>query len=377
MDKKLVFFGGTFDPPHAGHVEAADACIRELSPDKIIVMPDFIPPHKKTFFAASPERRLEMCKIAFSGKKGVSVSDEEIKSGEKSYSYITIKKLAERYKDYKIYFLMGTDMLASFGEWKNPEEILRFSEPLLVVRGGEGQTAEETIAEFKKKFSSPVTALGFCGKDISSTEYKFRLMLGLDTDGFLTEETDAYIKREEIYKADEKFVYVRENLKQTRVEHTLGVMLLAIKYAKRLGVDTEKAMTAALLHDCAKYSRPEDFGTTFDGVPEPVAHQYLGAYVAENVLGVKDEEILNAIRYHTSGRPGMTLLEKIIYTADVLERGRNFDGVEYLRKTTDEDFETGFLTVLSWCFAHVSKSKKQVYGLTEKAVEYYKIKEKI
>ena len=120
MNKKLIFFGGTFDPPHAEHVAMVKACSEELKPDKIIIMPTFIPPHKKTFMTASPTQRLEMCKIAFSEIENVEVSSWELEKRGKSYSYLTMEYLAKRYGGYDIFFLMGTDMLSSFHTWKNP-----------------------------------------------------------------------------------------------------------------------------------------------------------------------------------------------------------------------------------------------------------------
>ncbi len=376
--KSLILFGGTFDPPHAEHVAMAKAAVEEKKPDKIIIMPTATPPHKKTFHAATAKDRLEMCRLAFGDIRGCEVSPLEINAGGKSYSYITVGKLAEKYVGYKIYFLMGTDMLSSFHKWKNPEEILRFCVPLLCVRKGEGETAEETLNGFEEKFSVRPEALSFQGGEASSTECKLRILLGLDAGGLLPESVAKYVVENGVYPSDEYFSYIRTHLKEKRIVHTLGVMLAAKKYAKQANADENAALTAALLHDAAKYEDPADYPDfkAPAGVPEPVMHQYLGAYIAEKVLGVKDEDILNAIKYHTSGRKGMSLLEKIILTADKLERGRKFDGVEELRKIASEDFEKGFKEALyRTSYKYIEKSGKSVYSLTKEALEDY-VKEK-
>ena len=124
MTNRIVFFGGTFDPPHKEHINIAKSASKYYSPDKFIVMPTAIPPHKKVFFSADAQDRLNMCKLAFSEIENLEVSDMEVKHGGKSYSYITIGKLKEKYPEADIIFLMGSDMLRTFSEWKNPEDIL-------------------------------------------------------------------------------------------------------------------------------------------------------------------------------------------------------------------------------------------------------------
>ena len=376
--KKLIFFGGTFDPPHNEHIAELKAAIEETGAEKAIVMPTSSPPHKETFFKAADADRLEMCRLAFGDINGVEVSDFEINAGGKSYSYVTLDYLKKKYPDYKILFLMGTDMLASFDKWKYPEKILSLATPLLCERTGDGETKEMTLRRFKEKFGVEACALSYVGKEVSSSEIKFGIMLGLPTDGMLKNAVNEYIGRHSVYKTDKFFAFVKENEKPKRVEHTLGVMLMAKEIAAREGVSQRKALLAALLHDCGKYLSPEDYpGCEIpDGTPEPVIHQYLGAYIAEKVLGVEDEEIIDAIRYHTTGKSDMTLLGKIIFTADMIERGRNYDGVENLRQATKENFENGFKAALRRSLEFVTESGRPVCGLTKEAYDYYFKQEK-
>ncbi len=371
MNDILIFFGGTFDPPHIGHREMLLAARNAYPNAHITVMPTFLPPHKQTFYAASAADRLNMCKIAFGDVKNVTISDYEIDKRGKSYSFETLAHLKNENPDKEILFLMGTDMMKSFGSWKNPQEILRLSTPLLCYRKGDGEAADITAKNFEKEFSVKPFVLPFDGVEASSTDIKIRYMLSLP----VTTADDkilGYIKENGLYNGDEKFKFIRENLKPARIEHTAGVIEYALDHAAYYNLDKNKVLSAALLHDCAKYKRPEDYKdfTMPKGVPEPVVHQYLGAYIAEKVLGVRDTDVLEAIRCHTSGKAGMSDLDKLIFTSDMLEKGRTFDGVEDLRKIAEEDFEQGFRAALKRSYEFVVRSGKPVYGETKKAIEY-------
>ena len=377
MDDFLIFFGGTFDPPHIGHREMLIAASKAYPGAEILVTPTFLPPHKQTLYAAAADDRYKMCELAFGDVPGVKIDDYEIKKEGKSYSYLTIGYLKEKYPHKKILFLMGTDMMKSFAEWKNPKEILRLSVPLLAYRKGDGETADFTVADFERAFGIKPPVLPFGGMEVSSIEIKIRLMLSLSVNGLIPDAVAEYIEKNGLYKADDKFAFIRDNLKKERVEHTAGVAEYALGHAGYYGLDKNEVLTAALLHDCAKYKKPEDYpGFVLpQDVPEPVIHQYLGAYIAENVLGVKDEDVLDAIRYHTSGKAEMSNLGKLIFTADMLEKNRHFDGVNDLRKIADDDFERGFVAAIKKSYEFVVRSGKPVYYKTKEAIDYIAVTE--
>ena len=373
MNKKLVFFGGTFDPPHLEHVNMVKSVAKELSPHKIIIMPTFIPPHKKVFLPASPEQRLTLCKEAFKGIEGVEISDWEISQKGKSYSYLTMQKLKIDYPDYQILFLMGTDMLSSFDRWKNPLEILKVATPLLCVRSGEGVSRESSAKEFKRKFGVEIQTLVYEGKKLSSTDVKIEKMALEDAKNMVGNGVNQLIDQFSIYNYGKISAFVSEHLTDKRMEHTKGVIRLALKYAKKFNVSLEKTAATALLHDVAKYLKIEDYPNfkAPPNVPYQVMHQYLGAYVAENVLGIKDKVILNAIKYHTSAKPKMSILAKIIFTADMLEEGRNYEGVDDIRELSFSSFDKAFVLSMQRSLDYVNERGCEVYPLTIKAYNYY------
>ncbi|MPQ42477.1 bis(5'-nucleosyl)-tetraphosphatase (symmetrical) YqeK [Clostridium tarantellae] len=175
--------------------------------------------------------------------------------------------------------------------------------------------------------------------------------------------------------------YLREILPEDRYIHTLGVAESAKALAKLNGVDEFKAEIAALVHDIAKYLPineqinilKKDKESSIDNitfkVPQ-VLHGYVGAILAKELIGIDDEEILNAVRYHTVGKENMSKLEKIIYIADYIEPNRNFPGVDSLRKITYENLNEGVLSGLENTIIFVIKQREIVHPLTVKARNY-------
>ncbi len=374
---KIGIYGGSFNPPHKEHINIAVNAVKQLNLDKLFIIPANVPPHKVGVSILEGKHRAKMINLALKDlgcEDKIVVSDYELNSAEKSYTYLTIEYFKSLYPYAELFFLVGTDMLEDFPTWKNPDRILNSAK--LFVTQREGEDLEKAKEVFLGKFGcrlSDVVYANFIGKNVSSTDIRNRLLLGLDVSCKLTESVIEYISSNGLYKGDKKAEFVRKNLPISRLTHTLGVMNLAKTYAKRLNVDTEKTVLAAMLHDSAKYLNPSDYeGFKLDGdVPKSVVHQFLGAYIAENELGVTDNEVINAIKYHTTGRPDMGIIEKIIFTADLLEEGRTYDEVNILRAAVDEDFNEGFKLCVKRLRRFLSKSAEPVYFLTEKCYDFY------
>ena len=149
---------------------------------------------------------------------------------------------------------------------------------------------------------------------------------------------------------------VKKNLSEKRYTHTKNVKKMAVKLAKRWGADPEKAALAAILHDAAKELPRERQLQIFEenaiiaenapSRPSPVWHGIAAAILCETEWDVQDPEVLSAIRCHTTGKPGMSLLDKIIYLADMTSAERSFPGVEALRREAFEDLDRAMLHAL-------------------------------
>lgn len=363
---KVSLFGGSFNPVHNEHINIVKAAIAELGFDKVIIMPSYATPAKYGRITASPEDRYNMCLSAFGSVKGAEVSDYELKQGGTSYTCLTVSHLKEIYKNDELYVLIGADAYADFENWKNPRQIL--GNARLAVCGRE-----------KPALLNGVSAVGFSyiGAGVSSTRIRALAALGEDIGEYTPRSVADYIKENNIYKL-EFADRLKKYLTPSRWRHTVGVAVCAAEMCPRFGIEEKSALIAAALHDCAKYLNEgcaELVGfVPPDNVPQPVIHQYSGAFVAENVFGIKDADILNAIRYHTSGRENMSDLEKLIFLSDLLEEGRSFEGVEKLRGEFSHGLDRGMTAALAARLEYLRSEGKQVYPLTKKAYEYLKEK---
>lgn len=175
---------------------------------------------------------------------------------------------------------------------------------------------------------------------------------------------------------------LKKKLKKERYEHTIGVMYTAASLAMSHGADIEKALTAGLLHDCGKYCSAEDqlkycrkkgISLSESELAMPaLIHSKLGAYLAEHEYGITDSEILSAITYHTTGRPGMTLLEKIIYIADYIEPNRRIiPGLEEIRSIVFQDIDRAVCLSAANTVRYLKHGKKAVDPMTIGTYEYY------
>lgn len=369
--ERIAIFGGTFNPVHDEHVATAVAAVKELKLDKIFITPAFLPPHKNVS-PAKPTDRINMLKIAFRALPQAEISDFELLNGGKSYSYVTAEHFRAKYKDAEIFMIVGGDMLKDFKTWKYPDRILSAVKLAVVLREGYFTDVEKERGYFQEVFGKDFVTLDYVGKAVSSTAIRIRLAFGLKPQG-ISGEVSEYIRDFAVYPPDVYERYIIGHLPEKRVVHTANVVILAMKKAKELGLDYEKVRVAATLHDCAKY---DDY-KKYDGfilpedVPQPVVHAFLGAFVAEKVLGVTDAEVLDAIRYHTSGKAEMSTLGKLIFVADMLEEGRNYEGVDILRKEFDADFESCFRLCIKEETLHLLNKKQYVYAETVNAYDYY------
>ncbi len=372
---KIGLFGGSFDPVHSEHIHLVEEAIKALALDRAVIIPSFIAPHKLDGAFSSGNDRFEMAKIAFRTIPNTEVSDYELARGDTSYTYLTAEYYARKYAGAKIYWLVGADMLENFFFWKYPRRILEF---VTLAACGRGKADIGFLHEkFRSEFKVDFEEIPFCGKEVSSTRIRVAVAFGKNAEE-LPPAVRGYI--------DEKRLYSHPAItpalaleKEARREHSYRVALLAAELARRYGIPQKKAILASALHDCGKYvplSSPLLRGFTLpDGVPSPVVHQFTGAYLAEHRFCIHDEEILDAIRYHTSGREEMTDLGKLIFLADMLEEGRDFPGIGELRTALYRSLDECLLL----CFEHQIKylesnpnGENQIYSLTKQAYKWLK-----
>ena len=386
--ERIGIYGGTYSPPHIGHIRAAEYAIGALKLDRLLLIPTGVSPHKEMAAGASSADRLEMLRLSSSGIERAEVSDMEIRRAGSSYTVDTLRTLKEQNPDSQLVLLMGTDMFLSFTSWREPEAIMQLAVLAVFCRGEKGErqrikdqkAALEAMGARVELVANPVTA-------ISSTDLRRMLIFGCG-DPFLMPGVGDYIRANGLYGTGKD----RRNLSMealeaevislmnpNRVAHVLGCRDTAVELAKVYGENEVDAARAGLLHDitkaidgplqltlCAEYGMILD---TFSRRFPKTLHALTGSLVAQRVFG-ENEHVVSAICHHTTGRANMTLLEKIIYIADYVEPNRDFPGVEEMRRLAYTDLDAAVLMGLESAVAHVRRQGQALAPATIEALEY-------
>lgn len=196
---KTGIFGGSFDPVHNGHVNAAKAFLEELRPDRLLILPNCLPPHKDAPQLAPAEDRLAMCRIAFAGDPRIEVSDLEIQRGGPSYTSDTLEELTELYPEDEFYLLVGGDMLLSFEDWRNWHRIAEKAVLVCAPRTWEEESALTAKAGELMSEGAEVRILPIDVYEISSTQIREKVREGEDISYAVPENVAEYIWEHGLY----------------------------------------------------------------------------------------------------------------------------------------------------------------------------------
>ncbi|MBE6960026.1 MAG: nicotinate (nicotinamide) nucleotide adenylyltransferase [Ruminococcaceae bacterium] len=385
----IGIYGGTFNPPHIGHIRAACCAVSALGLQKLLLIPDRIAPHKEMPAGSpTPLQRLEMVRLCAGDDPYLEVTDMELKRDGPSYTYQTVQALKEQYPDDSLYLLIGTDMFLTFRQWKNAEYLWNNVTLGVFYRGQKDEVV--AIARHKEEMEAlgaKIVLIENPVVDISSTQ--LRRMLVMDCAGqFLTCEVEEYIRANKLYGTGENYhglsmerleSVVTELLDPKRVKHVLGCRDTAIALAKHWGADETDAARAALLHDITKaldgklqLTLCREYGiildTFFTKNPKTL-HALTGSLVAARIFG-ENEAVVSAIRSHTTGKAAMNTLEKIIYVADYMEPNRDFPGVEELRKLAFTDLDGAMKLGLEMTLTLLEKQGSEISPESREALAY-------
>ena len=387
--ERIGIYGGTFNPPHLGHIQAAKAAVQALDLTRLLLIPDNIAPHKELPPGSpAPEQRLEMLRLATQDAPELEVSDLELRREGVSYTFETVLALSEQYPEAQLFLLMGTDMFVSFDTWKNTDIILSHAALGVLCRGDKGE--QEAIAEKAAQLSAggarvelvtnPVLA-------ISSTQ--LRRLIAFDcAEPFLPKPVAEYIRQHGLYDSGANWkslpmeqlepIVVRL-LNPNRVRHVLGCRDTAVELARRWGADETDAARAGMLHDITKaldgplqLTVCQEYGKILDAFSRKypkTLHALTGSLVAERIFG-ENPQVVEAIRNHTTGRAEMGLLETIIYVADYMEPNRDFPGVEKLRELAFSDIYAALKLGLRMTLDHLARQGSEVSPETQQTIAW-------
>ncbi len=377
--KRIGIYGGSFNPPHIGHVRAAQYALSALHLDEILVIPSCQSPGKQSpYKGATAQQRLAMTVAAMEREPGIRVLDTEICRGGVSYTADTIAQIRQMYPQDSLYLLMGTDMFLSFLNWYEPGKIIK--EATIGVFGRERKVNSQEIEAQKATLESmggEVILLDNPLTEISSTDIRRLLRFGC-AEELLHPSVAAYIRENKLFDTGRSLRGLPPNeleaevvalLKPNRVKHVLGCRDTAVQLAKHWGANQQDAARAGLLHDITKaldgplqLTLCRSYGIVLDDFSKQntkTLHALTGALVADRIFG-ENAAVVSAIHSHTTGKANMNLLEKIIYVADYMEPNRDFPGVEQLRDLAFTDIDAALKMGLEMTLAMLREQGREI-----------------
>ena len=395
IKKRIGIFGGAFDPPHKGHEKALSAFLTGAELDLVYAIPSGIPPHKMKSGKSTDADRLEMAKLAFSPiSEKIVVSDMEISSSETSYTYLTVEKISAMHPDADLFLFIGTDQLLSFEAWRKVEYLFSRCTLCVMDRFDDDSVVQDQISHLEKKYHARFLLLEEKAFIISSTEIR----RALAEKGFsfgLSPKVNDYITFHGLYLTDAMdarknlILRLQETLGSSRLSHTLSVERECVFLSEIMGLENQREMSlAALYHDMTKEkSTSEQIGILEEYGEKPssedlespaVLHGMTAALLAKEE-GLLSEKEISAIRFHTTGKEGMTLEEMILYLADYMEETRRHPSCIALRKEfyenlpSDREDRPAHLkkavhTAMKNTLLYIKEKNMPIHPLTQRAV---------
>ncbi len=364
INMKVAIFGGTFNPPHKTHVEIANQAVRQLNLDKLLVVPCGQPTHKLCF--VDKAKRMDMAKLAFAHLP-VEIEPYEIDSDKPNYTLDTVKYIKSRYPSAQLFLIIGGDSLRDYDSWHCPDELAKLV--TFAVAERKGVDLSNAKQHCVSQYGMNIVSIQLDATDYSSTEIRLKYQYGMDVNE-VPQEVDEYIKRNGLFCEYRPMTSkLQSYLTPKRYSHTFYVTKVGLQLKSKCS--EQDIFVACTLHDCAKYIGKDEYSLynfkNDDNLPEPVVHAFLGAIVAQKDFGVSNKTILDAIKYHTTGRPDMTELDMVVYVADKIEQSRPYP-TQHLVKNS---LEATFLAVLIEAYEVCLKRNRATSPLTLEAIQYY------
>lgn len=357
---KTIIFGGSFDPIHNGHIEIAKMALETIKADRVIFMLAKKPRWKS--INTNENHRLEMLRIALEGIKEFEISLLEYNSNvDVNYTIDTIKSFNKQ-EGEELYFLIGNDQLSKLHNWKDIDELSSLVQFICVDRKGDNINYHNIEKYHIKFFDKQIS-------DTSSTS--IRELKSVD----VNEKVLRYIINNDLYFINKVRYYINDK----RYDHSISVALLAYSIAKSNYLDCSKAFIGGLLHDIGKNVREDiqlkymqkNYPEYTYSIHKALYHQYLSENIARNDFKVDDEEILDAIKYHATGKDNMSVYAKIIYASDKIDPLRGYDSSHLINACMD-NIDSGFIKVLDENIEFLKKTNKEFSNpLTLKCIKYY------
>ena len=362
--KNIIIFGGGFDPIHNGHMNMAINASNALNAE-VFFVPARISVWKSQS-GATAIQKIDMINLAIkdAGKENIfHTSDFEANSDkDTNYSIDTVKHFKELFPNDNLFLLIGTDQVNSFEKWKKAEEIARLSKLIFFPRPGY-ELKQENIEHFNMQQIE--------GNLIEESSTAIKNLKSLK----IARSVADYIIDKQLYFMPKIKSYMGEK----RYQHSVSVARLAADIAiSNKKEDWYRYLRAGLLHDIAKElpiveqnRLMHELFPEYENMPRQIYHQFLGKHLAMKDFELSDEEELEAIEYHTTGKKEMSSVAKVIYASDKIEPTRGFDSTKLIEKMK-VNLDDGFIAVLSANREYfIQKNIEYDNTLTKECMEFY------
>ena len=385
--QRLGILGGTFDPVHLGHIRLGQAVLDAGYVDRLLIMPSGAPPHKAC--AAKPSDRWKMVVSACACDDRLVPSALELERSGSVFTADTLAALKQDWPGAELFFLLGTDVLMTLRRWRRLEEVLQACTFLVCSR--ENGMEESAVSEIQRLSAAggrfitvPVQAL-----PVSSTQIRTALASGKIPEG-LDVSVLEYCMCKGLYGFPGRLDHIDDwigrlfsDLKPGRFAHSLSVAFTAKRLAGLHGLDPLKAEQAGLLHDCAKCLPADEMrriaveqSLTDDQAfldSTALLHSLVGARVAQDLYGMDDPEVLEAIRYHNTGHAGMSRLAMCVCLADSIEPLRRaYPLLDRIRTLADQSLEQALLLSLETTADYVTARGLYLHPRTRDTITWLK-----
>lgn len=357
MMNNILIYGGSFNPVHKAHLNNIELALKEVKFDKVLIVPNYVK-HFSDDFLDNYDERLKMLNLAFEEYPldvSYEIVDYEIRKQAKVYTYDLIKFLEKEYENTNFYFLIGSDQALKLADWYQIDKLKSMIKFIIIKRDLEIINSGDflIVDNIPLDYSSTLIR-----KDYKSSGIK---------------SVDQYIRHKGLY-LDE---YVSKRLSKKRYQHSYNVALYARDLSKRYGIDENKAYIAGMLHDIAKelplkeqYELASEQEENFE-LNDNVVHAYAAATITCEQLDICDKDIINAIKWHTSGYFEMSPLAKLIYCVDMLSYEREYQGIDELRLVLANDLNEAFKQCFLANYDYLISKKIKI------GYDYHQLKEKI
>lgn len=341
----ILVFGGSFDPPHKTHISMLEEAVRLINPGKVILALTWLSPFKKEHFADFNQRK-KLLSIALKRTHFANIchiSDFEFKRRKKTYTWQLIKRLKSQFPSSEIFFLMGSDSFISLDRWKKSQYIRKSCKLIVAIR--KGFVPQKGGAIFLSKIYP----------SDSSTEFRERALF-CDF-SLLHDEVAEEIMKQGIYFSDLACA-MKKTMSKKRFSHIANTALLSMRLAKSHGIDIRKAVTSALLHDCAKelpFEKqvslslklfPVSLVKKISDMAPLALHQFSSAAMAKSKFGICDRQILKAIAWHSTGENKPSKLGKLLFVCDFASYDRRHNSADKVRKIAFSSIDKAYVEVL-------------------------------